>query len=567
MLLLGLAAGCGAPPDPSAPPDAGRELRRGRRWADALERRTRDVAAADSVAADEALALGYLERLRLGMGSPFRTAEQALRDPRLADTLRPRLAWALLARTRDGEGHRVDPAALDAVGRGAGGWGRGALHLALVEDAVERARDPRDGERAARMAYAVAAAAGDAAETAPRAVARAAALVRDRRLAREDARALLAAADSLRVSPLELLPRWRAERRFRAEAPLLLPPGADAERAAAGIALRLAARLRAGARYGAWPPVPAPPPVERGLGPGAAERLARLADSSGLPPQPPVAVTVGSFRELLLAGAPGGAADEPRRRFLREAWNEERFVAELARLRASGAEGPGPGSVALAVAMAMRAWAQEPVWFPGFPAPTERELRLVHGLGAVSWGPEVPEAWRPYSLRMLQFALLDLERVLPGFAVEGLRVRFRGTGREEALATHTPSPRALTLPPESAAGTLAHELAHDLDWQAARARRGVRGAYLTDRAVRQGRGALAASMRALAAAPLEVPGPGTGERPSPDRRPTEVFARHADWFVAAALARRGISSGYLSAAQDAVLKGYAGAAPPDAEGR
>lgn len=562
---LGLLAGCARPPEP-APPDAGRELRRGRLWAAALIRGTRAVASPDSVAPEAALALGYLERLRLGLGSPFRMAEQAAADPRMPDTLRARVAWALLARTLDGRGYEVGAGTLEPLGMRAAGpvRGDGGFHLALVAQAVDEARDPRAGELGVRMGYAVAAAAGDAGRSAPVLAARAAAQLRDRRLAREDAQALLRAADSARVSPLALLPAWRAARRFAVEAPLVLPPGADREREAMGTALELAERLREAAGR---PPERNPVPEVRHLGllgPGAAARLAAVA-MAGMPPQPPVAVTVRAFRDVLLAGAEGAAA-EPRSRFLRRATGEERFVAELALLRREAA-GPGPEGVALAVGVALRSLAQEPVWFPGYPAPTERELRVAFGLRSVTFADSVPRAWHPFYLRMLELSLRDLARVFPAFTVEGLRVRFGEVDREEALATHDPGPRRLTLPPASAAGTLAHELAHDLDWQAARARSGVRGAYRTNRAVRFRGDYLAASVRALVAGPLERPGPGAGGRPDPDRRPTEAFARSVDWFVAASLARRGLSSGYLSAVQDAYITGYAGAVPPDPEGR
>ena len=44
-------------------------------------------------------------------------------------------------------------------------------------------------------------------------------------------------------------------------------------------------------------------------------------------------------------------------------------------------------------------------------------------------------------------------------------------------------------------------------------------------------------------------------------RPTELFARGADWFVASALAQRGESNAFLSVVQDAALTGYAAGAP------
>src|SRR5260221_14232627 len=39
------------------------------------------------------LALAYLERARLGLGSPFRLIDQATRDPRLADSTGAAVAW------------------------------------------------------------------------------------------------------------------------------------------------------------------------------------------------------------------------------------------------------------------------------------------------------------------------------------------------------------------------------------------------------------------------------------------------------------------------------------------
>ncbi|HYW50480.1 MAG TPA: hypothetical protein VE861_07735, partial [Gemmatimonadaceae bacterium] len=50
------------------------------------------------------------------------------------------------------------------------------------------------------------------------------------------------------------------------------------------------------------------------------------------------------------------------------------------------------------------------------------------------------------------------------------------------------------------------------------------------------------------------------------RRPAELLARGADWFLAAALARQGRISGALSAVQDGWIRGYASAAGPAAFG-
>jgi len=50
------------------------------------------------------------------------------------------------------------------------------------------------------------------------------------------------------------------------------------------------------------------------------------------------------------------------------------------------------------------------------------------------------------------------------------------------------------------------------------------------------------------------------------RRPAELLARGADWFLASALARQGRVNGALSAVQDSWIRGYASAAGPAAFG-
>ena len=96
-------------------------------------------------------------------------------------------------------------------------------------------------------------------------------------------------------------------------------------------------------------------------------------------------------------------------------------------------------------------------------------------------------------------------RVLPAFGVRGLGVHFgESPMRDAALAMHDPATRTVFFPIGTSAGVMAHELAHDLDWQSARTRYGLRGTYSTDRAVRQYRDRLAASM-------LELSDAGPGE--------------------------------------------------------
>src|SRR5678816_3617707 len=91
----------------------------------------------------------------------------------------------------------------------------------------------------------------------------------------------------------------------------------------------------------------------------------------------------------------------------------------------------------------------------------------------------------------------------------------------------------------------------------------IRDRYSTDRAVREYRDRLAASMLELTDAGPGESSLGTDGARSPSARPTEVFARNVDWFVSAVLARDGRMNGYLSAVQDGVLTGYGAVAAPE----
>jgi hypothetical protein len=120
----------------------------------------------------------------------------------------------------------------------------------------------------------------------------------------------------------------------------------------------------------------------------------------------------------------------------------------------------------------------------------------------------------------------------------------------------------------SSAGTLAHELSHDLDWQAARRLYAGGTGYSTDRAMRESNGGvLSNSVRGLASARvLGAVAPAPIVR-SGANRPTELFARGGDWFVASALAREGRSNGALSLVQDGRFAGYVAGAPTALSGR
>src|SRR6476646_11293218 len=60
--------------------------------------------------------LGYLERLRVGLGSPFRLVDQALRDPRIDSASRSRTARAILGRFNRGDAYVADGSVLDGSG-------------------------------------------------------------------------------------------------------------------------------------------------------------------------------------------------------------------------------------------------------------------------------------------------------------------------------------------------------------------------------------------------------------------------------------------------------------------
>jgi hypothetical protein len=532
--------------------DVERELERGRAYAAWV------VSAQQEPGLSEVIAAGYVERLRLGLGSPFRLIEYALQDPRLAREERDRLGWALLAGTLDGTGYRIDPRAVAPTGDVAAA----VRHLELIEGAVLGSPDPDGGVLALRLAYAMAEAEGSVASRLPSRVAQAAALVRDRAVSREDARRLLRAAGS-GTDPLTLVSIWRVERRFVVEAPAVLAGGSTLEREAIALAPRLLDGIRSiGDRPRVGPLVPAPETRQSPL--LTATLAAKLADEATFydyPPQTPVVVALGVFR-----GGGSVAAATARERFFANAVNEERLAAEYALLYHSGAMDAAARLSVLSAAVALRAYAQERPWFPGFEGPARRDLEDRFGIAAIEFPESVPAHWRPYYRRMLESALSDMERVMPSLEVRGLRVRIQPRdGSPGTLAVHDPRSRTMYLPPTTGAGTIAHEIAHDLDWQLALRRYNVRGDYATDRAVRELDGRLARVMLGLTAASIS---PSAVNHPhnSHATRPAEVFARSVDWFAAVALARQGRINGYLSSVQDDLLTGYGTVTPPDVTG-
>jgi hypothetical protein len=489
------------------------------------------------------ISLGYLERLRVGLASPFRLVDEALSDPRLDSATGSRVAWALLARLRRGDAYVIDPQVLDgsgpwsADGRGA----TGAAHLALIEQAVRSASDPRAGELAVRLAYLIASAKGTITPSSVSIATRVAALVRDRESASADLGELLADASGSHGDVMSMLSDRRDARAFRVEQPPLAPLTASLRVEAMTAVSRLVRALDTLDR--ASVPPPATTAAWSLLSPPFAARLRELGEDR--PPVAQIAVTLRTH-------TPSGIRAE----------NDETLAAEYA-LTAGGPDSiHRSGELALlASAVAVRSLAQAAPWFPGDGGPEVADLKAEFGLADVSFSHGVRGAWRPYYLRELRDGLRDMRRVLPALAFDELRVRFGADALpDSALALHDPRTRTLQLSIATSGGTLAHELSHDLDWQEARRLFVHAGGYSTDRVMRDQRGPLARSMRGLTEArPLGATATG-GAPPSVDR-PAEVFARGADWFIASSLAAQGRIDGFLSAIEDDMLAGYAAGQP------
>jgi hypothetical protein len=523
------------------------------------------------------VALGYIERARLGLGSPFRLVEYILRDPNLPEDVQTLTAYGILARTLDGATYIVDPRVLDMAHLSGVSPERqtGFQQLALIERAIETAPTATAGERTVRLAYLLAASERTVDPAFTSVVAHVAAMLGDRRRSQEDVTLLFRTATRTRQDPLVIIRNWRRDLRFSVEQPQLMAISVREEEAEArdgpilALALRsLAQRLSAPRTLVGDATTPDLPNGEPLLSGPAAERLQALAEKRNYPAQAPIAVAVEINRDgLVLRQNLRSFEREARERFTRESWNEERLAAGAAILHAAGADdGQRPPLVLLQAATFLRVWNQEEVWFPGDPSPKPRDLEARYGIAAVRFDDDIDDSWHPYYLRMLARSVADLQRVLPTVSVRGMTVVIGDLpGEARALALHEPRSRTLYLPPGSGAGTLAHEMAHDLDWQLARKRYGARGGYATDMAVRNNRrDRIAVAMMELSTSLVQ---PATGEEPTAHlTRPAEVFARGVDWLVAALMARDGRLGGYLTSFQDPVLTGYGTTRGPDITG-
>ena len=395
----------------------------------------------------------------------------------------------------------------------------------------------------------------------------AAAQARDRVLSMRDARALIAAADRDGVGRILLLRLWRASRRFDVERPVIVPLSAKAEReavaalAGAGGAHRgcgqrcahsrkqRADRLRAGVSH-----------VDAVM--GLPTRMATVAAQRDLPPLAPVMIAVRGY-SAMLRDADRIADRIARLRFVDrvvERRNARRRIraarcAQRRRVPEADAVDPDGGRCAASVCAGTGL-------DPGRAAPSVRDLQSRFGVTG--------DLRRDYPRR--------LATVLPALARNRRsstcgacsRVSIRAACRvhfgvsplgDRALALHDPIRRTIYFPPTSHSGVMAHEFAHDLDWQAARREYGGTGWYRTDHALRQAVDQLAGALRQMASATRTD---SANARMMGSARPTEVLARNVDWFVSASLAREGRVNGHLSAAQDPVLTGYASAITPEA---
>jgi hypothetical protein len=571
-LALLVAPGCGGIDQSGFSGDVNVLLARGAAYSASLTDR-RAVNLSDA----EIIAIGYLERARIGLGSPFRLIDFALSDPSLPPEVRERLAYAILSQIVQGHVYQVEPGVLDLVHLAGprGATRAGVQQMQLIEREIASAPTATSGERGVRLGYRLAEAERTVTGVPQSVVAHVASLVSDRRRAREDVSLLLRTATQRGLDPLVLMSEWRRDLRFQVEAPALAPVAVREEEAEARDGPQIALSLRVLSQRLSAPTtfvgeLGEQPAMHRSFLTGeTAARLLELSEIRDYPPQAPIAVALSINREALLT-RPGLQPwqRDARERFADAAWNEERLVAAREVLRASGAGvGVRLSLIELQAATFMRVWNQEEPWFPGDPAPAARDLEARFGLAAVEFGAEVKESWRPYHLRMLGRGLSDLQRVLPTASVRGLRIRIGALPQDlRALALHEPRTRTLFLPPLTGSGTLAHEIGHDLDWQLARTRYGSRGGYATDLSVRAQRSdRIATSVTGLAAALTRPTAPDAPPNPH-DTRPAEVFARGLDWFVAAVLAHEGRTGGYLTSFQDAALTGYGTTRGPDVGG-
>jgi hypothetical protein len=454
-------------------------------------RNARDVAA---------IRAAYQERVRLGLGSPFRTIEIAAYDERLTPQDREELLRDLFERVADGETYQIGATLPGA-------------HYRVIEHALHSTHDPRIAELAVNLAYEIAVTDKTVTPELQYAAASTIALLRDRALARLDARHVREVARMHGLAAYALVPAMRAQRALNVEQPLMPALSAEQEEAAT----RLALLLIGGVRQAARTPQPyTQPKAASELPRDVAERILALQRPAERPPQSALIIAMRSA-QLPFTGR-----------------DEETFVAELSLTNESAT------LAAQRAAIAMRTFNQESV-----RARARDRKRLFADFGVtVRYNADVPESWHTHYANTLYDALDDITSVVPDISLKGLTIEV-GEVRSGArhLAYHDPRARVIRWAPSTGAGSLAHEIGHDLDWQLARRAYGRRSGYASD----------------LAGGVAGMPFPAGSHA---DERATEAFARQFDWVVASALASVGRMNGQLSSVQHDWLPGHGSARAP-----
>ena len=503
-----------------------------------------------------AVALSYLARLEAGLGSPFRLVDLARSEPRLPAVWRPRVAHAMLSRIARGvRVMRPAPDALDIAVAVNGG--PGAALLQLIDSVMVADGDSPMTLEVLRIAAAQTSARGLLRPSAVALIDAAAVMAFDRQRARRDVDRVVAAASRSDGDLTQVVALWRVERRFLVERPLLAEEATSPRRVAARIPAMIAAfegTLRT--------PAPSAASVTAAPLPEAASRaLAMLMSVRTRPVQPQVSLSVLEARTLAARDARSSRAY----RLLLGATNEETLVMTQANAFGDPALRPIASAAVLLASQGLRTLAQEAPFHPGTLTLRPEQVVSRLRLASLRFGRDVPVAWQPFYAREFAAAVDALTAVFPRASFAGLNVRIGGTVTPGALAVHDPRSRTLMLPLATGFGAVGHELMHDLDWQSARDYSGREGTYATDNAAR-------ATRRQPIAAPLARLAEFVSVKGTPNsfvkeaRRPAELLARGADWFLASALAREGRSNGTLSAVQDSWVRGYASAAGPAAFG-
>lgn len=515
------------------------------------------VAPRAAVSFPSAVALNYLARLELGLGSPFRLVDLARSDPRLPSAWRPRLAHAMLARlSQNFQVMRVTPHALDVAIPDDSGGARALV--ALVDSVMRADAQPRLSLEALRIAAAQASARGVIRPGAVPLIGAAALLSYDRGRAMRDVEHVITAASRGDGDVLQTVALWRTERRFAVERPLLADAMPAVRRIAARVDPMVAAIERAMATRDTMPVAPAP----QVLPASAANALSLLISVRTRPVQPQVRLSVLDAR---IVTADRHASTSPDlARWLLSVTNEETLPIVMSRAHADPALSRYAATAALLASQGMRTLAQEAAFHPGTLALRPSQVVDRLGLASLTFGADVPAPWQPYYAREFATAVDALRDVFPSASVSGLNVHIGDRVMDGALAVHDPRTRTLSLPLATGFGAIGHEVMHDLDWQSSRDDMRRPGGYATDNAWRGVRTTLLAAPLARLAefVPLSTPAAVRIEA----RRPAELLARSADWYLASALARQGRVHGALSAVQDSWIRGYASAVGPDAFG-